>query len=99
MIWKVKLRFWPPPKRSRISSTVVSAATTSTTNMTGFLTIVRGSSFANEAQIAGTTILGSKRLLALAFAIEVAPKRGAQRDEPDRDLDAHQKEEAKDPDR
>src|ERR1700730_5560940 len=39
--------------------TVVSAATTSTTNITGFLTINRGSSFVRAEPIAGKTILGS----------------------------------------
>ena len=36
---------------------MVSAATTSTTNMTGFLISVRGSSLAKAEPIAGTTIL------------------------------------------
>ena len=39
--------------------TVVSAVTTSTTNMTGFFISVRGSSLAKAEPIAGTTILGS----------------------------------------
>ena len=39
--------------------TVVSTVTTSSTNMTGFLISVRGSSLAKAEPIAGTTILGS----------------------------------------
>ena len=41
--------------------TVVSAATTSTTNITGFLIIRRGSSLAKAEPMAGKTILGSVR--------------------------------------
>ncbi len=48
-----------PVTMSRRKSTVVSAATTSTTNITGFLTISRGSSLAKDAPMAGTRILGS----------------------------------------
>ena len=40
--------------------TVVSAATTSTTNMTGFFIMSRGSSLAKAEPIAGTAIFGSK---------------------------------------
>ena len=43
-----------PTMRSRRKNTVVSTETISTQNITGFLTRVRGSSFLNEAQIAGT---------------------------------------------
>ena len=39
--------------------TVVSAVTTSSTNMTGFFIRVRGSSLTKAEPIAGTTILGS----------------------------------------
>ena len=39
--------------------TVVSAATTSTTNITGFFIMARGSSLAKAEPIAGQTILGS----------------------------------------
>ena len=39
--------------------TVVSAATTSTTNITGFLIMTRGSSLTKAEPIAGTTIFGS----------------------------------------
>ena len=39
--------------------TVVSAVTTSSTNITGFFISVRGSSFTNAEPIAGITILGS----------------------------------------
>ncbi len=38
---------------------MVSAATTSTTNITGLLIITRGSSFATAEPIAGNTIFGS----------------------------------------
>ena len=50
-------RSCPPVK----SSTVVTAAPTSVTNITGFFTMWRGLSFLNESPIAGTTIAGSKR--------------------------------------
>src|SRR6202021_858827 len=59
MIWKVKPRFSPPATTSRRKITVVNAATTSTTNITGFLTISRGSSLAKADPIAGKTIFGS----------------------------------------
>ena len=42
-----------------MNSTVVSAATTSTTNMTGFLIMSRGSSLAKAEPSAGQMILGS----------------------------------------
>ena len=41
--------------------TVVSAATTSTTNMTGFLASVRGSSLTKAEPMAGPTIFGSSK--------------------------------------
>ena len=41
--------------------TVVSAAPTMVTNMTGFLIISRGSSFRNESPMAGPTMFQSKR--------------------------------------
>src|SRR5258708_15182867 len=44
----------PPTKRSRRKKMVQSTETISTTNMTGFLTSVRGSSLRKEARIAGT---------------------------------------------
>src|SRR5689334_23772790 len=59
MIWKVKPRFSPPVARSRMKITVVSAATTSTTNITGLLIISRGSSLRKDEPIAGITIFGS----------------------------------------
>src|SRR3984885_7491941 len=59
MIWKVKPNPSPPVTTSRRKITVVSAATTSTTNITGFLTISRGSSLAKAEPIAGKTIFGS----------------------------------------
>src|SRR6202167_2139196 len=59
MIWKVKPRLAPPVTRSRRKITVVSAATTSTTNITGFLIISRGSSLTKADAIAGKTIFGS----------------------------------------
>ena len=59
MIWKVKRRCSPPFTQSRMKITVVSAATTSTTNITGFFIIKRGLSLAKAEPIAGTAILGS----------------------------------------
>src|SRR5882672_8643935 len=59
MIWNVKPRLAPPVTRSRRKITVVSAATTSTTNITGFLIISRGSSLTKDEAIAGITIFGS----------------------------------------
>src|SRR5579872_1036564 len=62
--------------------TVVSAATTSTTNITGFLAIVLGSSLAKAAPMAGSTIFGSSivatgmRLFNLTTgSMEVTPKK------------------------
>jgi hypothetical protein len=60
--------------------TVVSAATTSTTNITGFFIITRGLSLAKAEPIAGTTILGSVsavtgiRLRIRDVSIEMTPK-------------------------
>ena len=59
MIWNEKPRFSPPTARSRRKSTVVRAATTSTTNITGFFIRVRGSSLAKAEPIAGMMIFGS----------------------------------------
>src|SRR5258708_6090771 len=53
-------------KRSRKKITVVSAATVSTTNITGFLIISRGSSLTKAERIAGTTIFGSSIAEAVA---------------------------------
>ncbi len=46
---------------SRRKMTVVNAATTSTTNITGFLIMTLGSSLANAETMAGQTILGSSK--------------------------------------
>src|SRR3954470_17611471 len=79
MIWKVKPRFSPAVRRSRRKITVVSAATISTTNITGFLIIKRGSSLMKDARIAGTTILGSSiaetdaRFCRFVVSMEVTP--------------------------
>ncbi len=60
--------------------TVVSAATTSTTNITGFLIISRGSSFAKAEPIAGMTIFGSSmaetgtRFCSFNVSMDVTPK-------------------------
>src|SRR5271154_664594 len=59
MIWKVKPRCSPCVMRSRTKITVVSAATTSTTNITGLRIINRGSSFLNDSPIAGIRMAGS----------------------------------------
>src|SRR5271170_6354542 len=48
-----------PQNRSRTNRMVVTRATTSTTNMTGFLARLRGSSLRNESQQAGPRIDGS----------------------------------------
>ena len=58
MIWNGNR---PPVARSRRKITVVRAATTSTTNMTGFFIRTRGLSLAKAAPIAGMTIFGSVR--------------------------------------
>ena len=60
MICNSKPMFGPPVRRSRIKITVVRRVTTSSTNMTGLLISVRGSSFTKADPIAGTTILRSK---------------------------------------
>ncbi len=59
MIWNVKPRLSLPFTQSRMKMTVVSAATTSTTNITGFFIMRRGSSLAKAEPMAGQTILGS----------------------------------------
>src|SRR6266700_2785055 len=80
MIWKVKPRLAPPVTRSRRKITVVSAATTSTTNITGLLIINRGSSFAKAEPMAGITIFGSSiaetgiRLFILTTSMDATPK-------------------------
>ncbi len=63
-IWPENSAFDPtivpgPVTKSRMKKYVVSTETISTTNMTGFLTRVRGSSFLNAAPIAGTMRLRS----------------------------------------
>ena len=58
MIWKVKPRCSLPLSHSRMKITVVSAATTSTTNITGFFIMARGSSLAKAEPIAGHDDLG-----------------------------------------
>ena len=60
--------------------TVVSAVTTSSTNMTGFFIRVRGSSLTKAEPIAGPTILGSNSaetgicLRIWEVSIDVAPR-------------------------
>ncbi len=61
MIWKVKPRLPPPVARSRTRMTVVRRVTTSSTNITGFLISVRGSSLTKAEPMAGTMILVSSR--------------------------------------
>src|SRR5215470_14235496 len=81
MIWKVKPRLAPPVTRSRMKITVVSAATISTTNITGLLIISRGSSLAKDDRIAGTTIFGSSiveavvRFCSFMVSMDVTPMR------------------------
>src|SRR5438445_12850 len=81
MIWKVKARPSPPITRLRRKITVVRAATISTTNITGFLIISRGSSLTKADLIAGTRIPGSSIVDAVTFfcsfmdSMEVTPKR------------------------
>src|SRR5579859_1083655 len=53
---------------SRTNSIVVKTAPTSTTNMTGFFTMMRGWSFANESTIARITIFLSASGLAFSWA-------------------------------
>src|SRR5215831_4116457 len=80
-IWNSKPICSPPVTRSRSKMIVVSAVTTSSTNMTGFLIRVRGSSFTKADPMAGTTILTSKsadtgmRLRMSEVSMEVTPKR------------------------
>src|ERR1700760_2676128 len=80
MIWKVKPRCSPPVTRSRRKITVVSAATISTTNITGFLIIARGCSLTKDARIAGLRIFGShiadidERFCSFMLSMEVTPK-------------------------
>src|SRR5690349_2663077 len=50
-----------PVTASLITKTVVNAAPTSTTNITGFLATNRGLSFTNDSRIARLIISGSKR--------------------------------------
>ena len=50
-----------PPKSWMIQAIVVISAPTSTTNMTGLRTCTRGSSFLNEAPIAGHRMSGVNR--------------------------------------
>ena len=57
-IWNSKPRFAPPVTMSRINMTVVSAVTTSSTNITGFFIRVRGSSLTKAEPIAGHHDLG-----------------------------------------
>src|SRR6202158_4187279 len=79
MIWKVKPRLAPPVTRSRRKITVVSAATTSTTNITGLLIMTLGSSLTKAEPIAGITIFGSNiadtgiRLFILTTSMDVTP--------------------------
>src|SRR5215471_323374 len=81
IIWKVKPRSAPPVTRSRMKITVVSAATISTTNITGLLIISRGSSLAKDDRIAGTTIFGSSiveavvRFCSFMVSMDVTPMR------------------------
>src|SRR5215831_10092661 len=80
-IWNSKPICSPPVTRSRSKMIVVSAVTTSSTNMTGFLIKVRGSSFTKADPMAGSTILGSNSadtgicLRICEVSIEVTPKR------------------------
>jgi len=79
-IWNSKPRCCPPVRRSRIRITVVSAVTTSSTNITGFFISVRGLSLAKAEPTAGQTIFGSVsavtgiRLRSLAVSIEMTPR-------------------------
>src|SRR6266550_2745144 len=79
-IWNSKPMFSPPLTRSRINITVVSAVTTSSTNITGFFIRLRGSSLTKADPIAGTTILGSNSaetgicLRSWEVSIDVAPR-------------------------
>ena len=73
-IWKEKPMLAPPVTTSRTSRTVVSAATTSRTNMTGFLICRRGSSFLKAPPTAGTRMRAS-RMLDWVLATGMAPGR------------------------
>src|SRR6516225_7882130 len=59
VIWKVKPATPAPAKLSRTVSTVVTAAPTSTTNITGFFIMVRGFSLRTESAMARLTMGGS----------------------------------------
>src|ERR1700689_2626339 len=82
MIWKVKPRLDPPVARARRKITVVSAATTSTTNITGFLIISRGSSLTKAGPIAGKKSFGSSiadtgtRFCSFMVSMDGTPKEG-----------------------
>src|SRR5262245_47328993 len=56
--------FAPPVTISRTRTAVVKALTISSTNMTGFLISVRGSSLTKACPIAGPTISGSSSVAA-----------------------------------
>src|SRR5579883_2041784 len=62
LIWKAKPRLPPPVTRSLRKSSVVSAATISTTNITGLRQSVAGLSLASDSRMAGTRILRSASL-------------------------------------
>src|SRR5215469_8410740 len=80
--------------RSRIRITVVSAVTISSTNMTGFLIRVRGSSLTKAEPIAGMTIFASNsaetgiclRKVELSIAVTPSLIRGKQGAGIDREL-------------
>ena len=63
-IWSSNAMLRAPVTMSRTSSTVVSTVTTSSTNITGFFTSVRGSSLTKAWPIAGSTIAGSSSVVA-----------------------------------
>ena len=63
LIWKEKPRPPWPETRSRTNNTVVSVATTSTVNITGFFTMTRGSSFLKASMAAGPRIFGSVKVV------------------------------------
>src|SRR5882757_8093924 len=67
MIWNVNAKLAPPVTTSRMKITVVNAATISTTNITGFLIISRGSSLTKADMIAGIRIFGSSIVEAVTF--------------------------------
>src|ERR1700704_726968 len=84
-IWNSNSRLWVPVTRSRNRMTVVSAVTTSSTNITGFVIRVRGLSLTKAEPIAGTTILGSSRAETgirlrnvVVVSIEVSPSEAGQ---------------------